>query len=424
MSRVTAVHGRQVLDSEGYPTVEVEVTLASGARGRCAVPAGASAGPHEAVALRDGGSQWSSMGVTTAVRAVADEIAPNLLGCDAHPQSAIDRTLVALDGTPNKSRLGANALLATSLAVARAVAAEAGEPLWRYLGGHGAVRMPVPMLDVLNGGVHASNRLDFEEFMIVPAGASSFSEALRMATEVFHELRYTLLGSGHGAALGAGGGFAPDLASNEAAIETLLTAIARAGYEPGSDLWLGIDAAATELLDSGGYWLAHEGQRLTAAELVDYYDRLAARYPLLVLEDGPADEDWNGWQLLTARLGERVELCGDDLFATAAARLGQGIRDGVANAIVIKPNQVGTLTETLETISVAHARGYAAVIAHRAGETEDTTICDLAVATGSGQIKAGAPARERAAKYNRLLRIEEALGESAVFPGISAFSTP
>ncbi|HTU85063.1 MAG TPA: phosphopyruvate hydratase [Solirubrobacteraceae bacterium] len=421
MSPIATIHARQILDSRGYPTVEVEVTLDGGQVGRSAVPTGSSTGRREAAELRDGGDAWSSMGVGAAVDAVRAEIAPALQGRDPDDQAAIDRTLLALDGTRDKSRLGANAILATSVAVARAAAAERREPLWRYLARGRAVQLPVPLLDVLNGGVHAANRLDFEEFMIIPAGAETFSDALRIGVEVFHELRYTLLARGRGALMGGDGGFAPDLESNESALETLVAAIRSAGYEPGWDVWIGVDAAASQLRQGDGYPLAHEGRQLSSRELVAYYDELADRYPLLLLEDGMDQDDWEGWQELTAHLGQRIELAGDDLFVTSAEQLRDGITSGVANAVVIKPNQVGTLTETLETVAVAQAGGYGTVMAQRSGETEDTSICDLAVATGSMQIKAGAPSRERVAKYNRLLRIEEMLGPEARFAGLSAF---
>ncbi len=349
------------------------------------------------------------------------EIAGALRGHDPHDHAAVDRTLLALDGTREKWRLGANAMLATSLAVARAAAAESGVPLWRHLAGERSVQLPVPLLDVLNGGVHATNRLDFEEFMIIPAGAETFSEALRVGVEVFHELRYTLLARGRGAPIGSDGGFAPDLESNESALETLVAAIRAAGFEPGWDVWIGVDVAASELRQDGGYALAHEGRQLSSRDLARHYDELTDRYPVLLLEDGMSDDDWDGWRELTAHLGQRLELAGDDLFVTSAARLREGISAGVANAIVIKPNQVGTLTETMETISLAQASGYTTVVAQRSGETEDTSICDLAVATGCGQIKAGAPSRERVAKYNRLLRIEEMLGSDTKFAGITAF---
>ena len=397
------------------------MTLDSGQVGCAAVPAGSSTGRLEAAELRDGGEKWAAMGVGTAVEAVRGEIAAALRGHDPHDQVEIDRMLVGLDGTREKSRLGANATLATSLAVARAAAAEAGAPLWRYLADERPVKLPVPLLDVLNGGVHAVNRLDFEEFMIVPAGAETFSDSLRIGVEVFHELRYTLLARGRSVLMGADGGFAPDLESNESALETLVSAIRAAGYEPGWDVWIGVDAAASQLRQDGGYALAHEGRQLSGEELAGYYDELTDRYPLLLLEDGMGEDDWQGWRELTAHLGQRIELAGDDLFVTSAGRLREGIAAGVANAIVIKPNQVGTLTETLETIRLAQASGYATVIAQRSGETEDTSICDLAVATGSTQIKAGAPSRERVAKYNRLLRIEEMLGSEANFAGLSAF---
>ena len=421
MSAIAETHARQILDSRGYPTVEVEVRLDSGPVGRAAVPAGSSTGRLEAAELRDGGERWSAMGVGAAVEAVRGEIAATLRGHDPHDQSGVDRALIALDGTREKARLGANAMLATSLAVARAAAADAGAPLWRYLSDEHPVRLPVPLLDVLNGGVHAANRLDFEEFMIIPAGAETFSDALRIAVEVFHELRYTLLARGRGVLIGADGGFAPDLESNESALETLVAAIRGAGYEPGWDVWIGIDAAATQLREGGRYTLAHEGRNMSSDDLVGYYDELTDRYPVLLLEDGMGDDDWQGWHELTAHLGRRLELAADDLFVTSAERLREGIAAGVANAIVIKPNQVGTLTETLETIRVAQASGYATLIAQRSGETEDTSICDLAVATGSTQIKAGAPSRERVAKYNRLLRIEEMLGSDAKFAGLNAF---
>lgn len=421
MSAVAHTHARQILDSRGYPTVEVEVTLDGGQVGRSAVPAGSSTGRLEATELRDGGEKWAAMGVGAAVQAVRGEIAAALRGRDPHDQAAVDGLLLALDGTRDKSRLGANAMLATSLAVAQAAAAESGLPLWRYLADERPSQLPVPLLDVLNGGVHAANRLDFEEFMIVPAGAETFSDALRIGVEVFHELRYTLLGRGRGVLMGADGGFAPDLESNESALETLVAAIRNAGYEPGWDVWIGVDAAASQLRHDGGYELAHEGRQLSAHELAGYYDELADRYPMLLLEDGMGEDDWEGWRELTAHLGRRLELAGDDVFVTSAERLQEGIAAGVANAIVIKPNQVGTLTETLETVALAQGSGYSTVMAQRSGETEDTSICDLAVATGSVQIKAGAPSRERVAKYNRLLRIEETLGPDAKFAGLSAF---
>ncbi len=418
---IAQTHARQILDSNGYPTVEVEVTLDSGHVGVAAVPTGSSTGRLEAVELRDGGEKWSAMGVSAAVNAVCGEIAGALRGRDPHDQPAVDSALRELDGTRNKARLGANAMLASSLAVTRAAAAESGVPLWRYLAGDREVQLPVPLLDVLNGGVHAPNQLDFEEFMLVPAGAESFSDALRIGVEVFHELRYVLLARGSGALLGCDGGFAPDLGTNENALQTLVAAIGAAGYEPGWDVWIGVDAAASQLRQNGVYSLAHEGRQLSSRGLAAYYEELTDRYPVLLLEDGMSDDDRAGWRELTARLGNRLELAGDDLFVTSADQLREGILASVANAIVIKPNQVGTVTETLETIALAQASGYATVIAQRAGETEDTSICDLAVATGCVQIKAGAPSRERVAKYNRLLRIEEMLGRDARFAGLSAF---
>lgn len=419
MTVITRTDARQILDSRGYPTIEVEITLDGGCIGRAAAPGGSSRGRFEAVELRDGGEKWSAMGVSRAVEGVCGEIASMLRGLDPHDQAAVDRALVELDGTDDKSRLGANAILATSLAVARAAAAEAKLPLWRYISGGRSVSLPVPLLDVLNGGVHASNRLDFEEFMIVPAGAQSFAEALRIGVEIFHELRYTLLARRHGALEGADGGFAPDLGSNEAALEALVAAIGAAGYQPGRDAWIGIDAAASQLEEDGAYLLAHEGRRFSAHDLTGYYEELTNRYPVLLLEDGMGEDDWDGWRELTGRLGARLKLAGDDVFVTKASRLREGILGSVGNAIVIKPNQVGTLTETLETIALAHAGGYATIVAQRSGETEDTSICDLAVATGAIQIKAGAPARERVAKYNRLLRIEEMLGREARFAGLA-----
>lgn len=417
MSAIARTHARQILDSRGYPTVEVEVTLDTGVTGRAAAPGGSSTGHLEAVTLRDGGMQWCAMGVSAAVDAVHNEIAGMLQGRDSHDQPAIDRALVELDGTVDKSRLGANAILAASLSVARAAAEDARLPLWRYLAGERPVSLPVPLFDVLNGGLHATNRLDFEEFMLIPAHAESFSEALRIGVEIFHELRYTLLARGCSVLAGADGGFAPDLDSNDAALDLLVAAIAAADYEPGSDVWIGIDAAASQLRQDGDYLLAHQGRQLSAHDLVEYYAELVDRYPVVMLEDGMAEDDLEGWQELTRNLGARLTLAGDDVFATHAERLRHAIAGGVANAIVIKPNQVGTLTETLDTIALAQASGYTTIISHRSGETEDTSICDLAVATGSAQLKAGAPSRERVAKYNRLLRIEEIPGEEASYAG-------
>jgi enolase 1/2/3 len=423
MPTIERIHARQILDSRGNPTVEVEVTLDSGARGRAAVPSGASTGEFEATELRDGGEAWNGKGVAKAVSNVNEDIAGALVGARATEQGAIDRTLIDLDGTPNKSRLGANAILGVSLAVARAAAAEAGEPLYRFLGGAEATTLPVPMMNVLNGGAHADNKVDFQEFMVVPAGAPSFSEALRVGTEVFHALKGTLKERGLGTTVGDEGGFAPDLASNEAALEVVLAGIEAAGYEAGREVFVALDPAASELYGEGAYVLEHEGRTLSPAELRDYWVDICDRYPVVSLEDGMGEEDWDGWKALSEGLGERLQLVGDDLFVTNPERLRRGIQQGIANSILVKLNQIGTLTETLETIGIAHAADYTAVISHRSGETEDTTIADLAVATGAGQIKTGAPSRsDRVAKYNQLLRIEEELGERASYPGIGAFA--
>jgi enolase len=417
------VHARQILDSRGNPTVEVEVTLDSGARGRTAVPSGASTGEFEATELRDGGEAWGGKGVTKAVDNVNRAIAKALVGARANDQSAIDRTLIELDGTPSKSRLGANAILGVSLAVARAAAADAGEPLYRFLGGDDANALPVPMMNVLNGGAHADNAVDFQEFMIVPAGAPSFAEALRTGTEVFHALKRTLAERGLSTAVGDEGGFAPDLESNEAALVALVAGIDAAGYDAGDDVLIALDPATSEIQRDGSYVLEHEGRTLSALEMVGYWEQIAGRYPVVSIEDGMDEEDWEGWRLLTERLGNRVQLVGDDLFVTNPDRLRRGIELGVANSILIKVNQIGTLTETLEAIEIARDAGYTSVMSHRSGETEDTTIADLAVATGVGQIKTGAPSRsDRVAKYNQLLRIEEELGERAVYPGRDAFA--
>jgi enolase len=422
MSQIDHVHARQILDSRGNPTVEVEVSVRSGAWGRAAVPSGASTGEFEATELRDGGREWGGKGVSRAIANVNGEIADAIRGQDASAQAAIDRMLITLDGTPNKSRLGANAILAVSLAVAHAAAAEERMPLWRYLGGETAHVLPVPMMNVLNGGVHADNRVDFQEFMVVPVGAQSFAQALRMGTEVFHALKSTLRGRGLGTTVGDEGGFAPDLQSNEQALEELIEAIRAAGYLPGEQVAIALDPAMSELYRDGAYVLEHEGRTLGAQELVGYWSDLVGRYPILSLEDGMAEEDWDGWRLLTEQLGERIQLVGDDLFVTNVERLRRGIDSGVANSILIKLNQIGTLTETLAAIQMARENGYTAVISHRSGETEDVTIADLAVATGCGQIKTGAPSRtDRVAKYNQLLRIEEALGADASYLGRAAF---
>ena len=422
MSQIESVRARQILDSRGNPTVEVELTLRSGASGRAAVPSGASTGELEATELRDGGEAWLGKGVSRAVANVEGQIAAAVCGRDVFDQEGLDRTLIELDGTPNKSRLGANAILAVSLAAAHAAAAEERQPLWRYLGGERAHVLPVPLMNVLNGGAHADNRVDFQEFMVVPVGAGSFAESLRMGVEVFHHLKRTLHERGLGTAVGDEGGFAPDLESNEAALGALVEGIQAAGYRPGEDVAIALDPATSELRRDGAYVLEHEGRSLSAAELADYWVELAGRYPILSIEDGMDEQDWEGWRLLTERLGDRIQLVGDDVFVTNTARLREGIERGVANAILVKVNQIGTLTETLDAIRLARENGYAAVMSHRSGETEDVTIADLAVATGCGQIKAGAPSRsDRVAKYNQLLRIEEALGADAEFPGRAAF---
>jgi enolase len=422
VSEIKQVHARQILDSRGNPTVEVDVTLVSGASGRAAVPSGASTGEFEAVELRDGGDAYLGKGVGNAVANVNGEIAEVAIGLDGTDQQALDRALIDLDGTPSKARLGANAILGVSLAVAKAAAAEASLPLWRHLGGPDAKTLPVPMMNVLNGGAHADNKVDFQEFMVVPCGAPSFSEALRTGVEVFHALKRTLHDRGLSTAVGDEGGFAPDLDSNEAALQMLIAGIEAAGYRPGEDVAVALDPATSEIYENGAYQLEHEGRTLSSEELAAYWAEMVGRYPILSIEDGMDEEDWDGWKSLTDRLGDRVQLVGDDLFVTNAERLSRGIDLGVGNSILIKVNQIGTLTETLEAIAMAHQAGYTAVMSHRSGETEDTTIADLAVATGCGQIKTGAPSRsDRVAKYNQLLRIEEALGGAAVYPGRSVF---
>jgi enolase len=401
----------------------VEVALGSGARGRAAVPSGASTGEFEATELRDGGGEWGGKGVSRAVAGVNGEIAQALAGADAADQEALDRALIELDGTANKSRLGANAVLGVSLAAAHAQAAERGLPLWRYLGGEDAALLPVPMMNVLNGGAHADNAVDFQEFMIVPCGAGSFSQCLRMGVEVFHALKRTLHERGLSTAVGDEGGFAPDLASNEEALKMLVAGIEAAGYRPGEDVAIALDPASSEFYRDGAYVLEHEGRTLSSGELADYWGELAGRYPIVSLEDGMDEEDWAGWRTLTERLGGDLQLVGDDVFVTNTQRLRRGIVEGVANSILIKVNQIGTLTETLAAVAMAREAGYTAVMSHRSGETEDVTIADLAVATGCGQIKTGAPSRsDRVAKYNQLLRIEEQLGDAARFPGAVAFA--
>jgi enolase len=423
VSSIEHVIGREVLDSRGNPTVEAEVWLDSGARGRAIAPSGASTGIREAVELRDGGERFSGKGVLGAVANVNGEIADAVGGLDALDQRAVDYAMIDLDGTPDKGRLGANAILAVSLASAKAVADDLEIPLYRSIGGANAHALPVPMLNVLNGGAHANNSIDFQEFMVMPVGAASFSEALRWGTETYQALRSILSERGMSTAVGDEGGFAPDLPQNEDAITLLLEAIERAGRVPGDEVALALDPATSELWDDGAYVLAGEDRTLSSAELVDYWVDLADRYPIVSIEDGMAEEDWDGWAALTKALGERVQLVGDDIFVTNAEILERGIREGVANSILVKLNQIGTLTETLDTVALATGAAYSAVISHRSGETEDTTIADLAVAVNAGQIKTGAPARsDRVAKYNQLLRIEEDLGESASFPALAALS--
>jgi enolase len=423
LSQIEQVHARQILDSRGNPTVEVELRLRSGAIGRAAVPSGASTGEFEATELRDGEAAWGGKGVSKAVANVNGEIAAAIGGRDAVDQAGLDKTLIDLDATPNKSRLGANAILGVSLAAAHAAAAEEGLPLYRYLGGAEAHVLPVPMMNVLNGGAHADNSVDFQEFMVVPCGAPTFSECLRTGTEVYHALKKLLHDRGLATAVGDEGGFAPNLGSNEEALQLLVEGISAAGYEPGVDVAIALDPATSEIHGNDGlYDLEHEGRKLSSAQLADYWAEMVGKYPILSIEDGMNEEDWDGWKLLTEALGERVQLVGDDLFVTNPERLTRGIDLGVANSILIKVNQIGTLTETLEAIRIARAAGYTAVMSHRSGETEDVTIADLAVATGCGQIKTGAPSRsDRVAKYNQLLRIEEQLGAAASFPGRSAF---
>jgi len=422
MSAIERVHARQILDSRGNPTVEVDAVLSSGAAGRASVPSGASTGEFEAVELRDGGDSWGGKGVARAVANVNGELAAAVRGIDPADQEGLDRAMVELDGTPNKGRLGANAILGVSLAAAKAAAAEVGQPLWRYLGGDAAHVLPVPMMNVLNGGAHADNKVDFQEFMIVPVGAPSFSEALRLGVEVFHALKATLGERGLSTAVGDEGGFAPDLDANEAALEALIAGIEAAGHRPGDDVAIALDPAASEIHRDAAYELEHEGRTLSSSELADYWADISARHPVVSIEDGMDEEDWDGWKRLTERLGDRVQLVGDDLFVTSTERLRRGIEEGVANSILVKVNQIGTLTEALDAVRTAREAGYTAVMSHRSGETEDSTISDLAVATGCGQIKTGAPSRsERVAKYNQLLRIEEQLGSDAEYPGRAAF---
>ena len=423
MSNIVNIHAREILDSRGNPTVEAEVTTAAGAFGRAAVPSGASTGSREAIELRDGEkNRYLGKGVLKAVGHINNEIRANLVGLEVTVQTQIDKRMIALDGTPNKGRLGANAILAVSMAVAKAAAQEHKLPLYRYLGGSGQMQMPVPMMNIINGGAHADNNVDLQEFMIVPAGASSVTEAIRYGAEVFHALKSVLKSQGMNTSVGDEGGFAPNLASNEAAIEVILQAIDKAGFKAGQDIWLGIDAASSEFYRDGLYDLASEGKKLTSTEFTDYLANWVEKYPIISIEDGMAEGDWDGWAILTQKLGKQIQIVGDDIFVTNTSILKEGIAKGIANSILIKLNQIGTVTETLATIEMAKRAGYTAVISHRSGETEDSTIADLAVATSAGQIKTGSLSRsDRIAKYNQLIRIEEELGANVVYPGKSAF---
>jgi enolase len=423
MSEIIDIVGREILDSRGNPTVEVDVLLASGATGRAAVPSGASTGEHEAVELRDGGERYGGKSVTKAVNFVNEEIAETLYGVDALDQRFVDQQMIELDGSENKARLGANSILGTSLAVAKAAASESDLPLYRYVGGANAHVLPVPMMNVLNGGAHADNNVDLQEFMLMPVGAPSFTEALRWGTETYHRLKALLNERGLSTAVGDEGGFAPDLKSNEEAIQLLVEAISASGFTPGDEIAIALDPAMSELFRDGSYHLDGEGKVLDAAATVEFWARLVDTYPIVSIEDGMAEDDWEGWAALTTAIGDRVQLVGDDLFVTNVTRLQRGIDEKVANSVLVKVNQIGTLTETLSTVELAHSRGYSAVMSHRSGETEDTTIADLAVATNCGQIKTGAPARsDRVAKYNQLLRLEAELGEQAAYRGLLALT--
>jgi enolase len=423
MTAIVDIIGREILDSRGNPTVEVDVVLADGSRGRAGVPSGASTGTHEAVELRDGDkARYQGKGVRTAVEAVNGEIMDSLGGMDAEAQIKIDETLIALDGTPNKARLGANAILGVSLAVARAAAMANGLPLYRYVGGAAARLLPVPMMNIVNGGVHADNPIDFQEFMIVPLGAKSFAEALRAGSEIFHTLRAALKAAGHNTNVGDEGGFAPNLPSAEAALDFILSAIEKAGYRPGEEVALALDPASSEFFSDKAYRYKGEGKSRSIEQQVEYLTHLVERYPIVSIEDGMAEDDFAGWQKLTQKIGSRCQLVGDDIFVTNVTRLSDGIKNGIGNSILIKVNQIGTLSETLAAVETAHKAGYTAVMSHRSGETEDSTIADLAVATNCGQIKTGSVARsDRTAKYNQLLRIEEELGAQAAYAGRSAF---
>jgi enolase len=421
MTAITDIIGREILDSRGNPTVEVDVVLEDGSKGRAAVPSGASTGRHEAVELRDGGKRYLGKGVRKAVDAVNGEIFDAVGGMDAEAQVKIDETLIALDGTPNKSRLGANAILGVSLAVAKAAAAAHRAPLYRYVGGTSARLLPVPMMNILNGGVHADNPIDFQEFMIMPVGAPTFAEAVRAGAEIFHTLKAQLKSAKLNTNVGDEGGFAPNLKSAEAALDFVMQAITKSGYKPGGDVMLALDCAATEFYKDGSYVYEGEGKKRSKQEQVDYLAQLAGKYPIVSIEDGMAEDDWEGWKLLTQKIGGKCQLVGDDLFVTNVTRLAKGIKDGIANSILVKVNQIGTLTETLAAVEMAHKAGYTAVMSHRSGETEDSTIADLAVATNCGQIKTGSLARsDRTAKYNQLLRIEEELGAQAKYAGREA----
>ncbi len=421
MTAILDIHAREILDSRGNPTVEVDVTLEDGSFGRAAVPSGASTGAHEAVELRDGDkARYLGKGVAKAVAAVNGEIFEGLIDFDAEDQIALDRAMIALDGTPNKARLGANAILGVSLATAKAAANAAGLPLYRYVGGAASRILPVPMMNIINGGVHADNPIDFQEFMIMPVGAESFKEALRSGAEIFHTLKGALKKAGHNTNVGDEGGFAPNLPSAEAALDFVMTAIEKAGYKPGVDVYLAMDCAATEFFKKGAYVYEGEGKTRSIDEQVDYIAKLAASYPIISVEDGFSEDDWDGWKKITDKIGKKVQLVGDDLFVTNTTRLSKGIKSGTANSILVKVNQIGSLTETLEAVEMAHKAGYTAVMSHRSGETEDSTIADLAVATNCGQIKTGSLARsDRLAKYNQLLRIEEELANQAVYAGRS-----
>jgi len=418
MSEIIDVFGREVLDSRGNPTVEADVLLESGAMGRAIVPSGASTGEREALELRDGDKRYSGKGVRKAVDNVIQVIGPALVGMEAFEQAVIDKTMIELDGTENKGKLGANAILAVSLAVSKAAAAEAGLPLYHYIGGPNARELPVPMMNVLNGGAHADNNVDIQEFMIIPAGAGSVAEAIRIGAWVFHSLKSVLKKKGYNTAVGDEGGFAPDLKSNEEAVQVIIEAIEKAEYKPGRDVYLGLDPAASEFYENGVYNLKGEGKKKSSEEMVAFYEDWVGRYPIVSIEDGISEKDWKGWRLMTERLGSKIQLVGDDIFVTNTKILKQGIEQGIANSILIKLNQIGTLTETLEAIETAKRAGYTTVVSHRSGETEDSTIADLAVATNSGQIKTGSLSRtDRIAKYNQLMRIEEELGDAAVFRG-------